>query len=59
MEVSFNVRFILFTVGLTCISKRDDFEALVLLRNTPWTALVAFHERKSCSIENRNDITNG
>ena len=54
----FNVRFIFITVGLTCISKHDDFEATVLLKSTVWTALVALHDWESCGLEKRNDITN-
>ena len=49
----FNVRFIFFFVGLTCISKHDVFEAVVLLKSTLSTALAALHDRESCGLEKR------
>ena len=53
----FNVRFTFFAVVLTCISEHDDFEAVVLIKSTLWTALIATHNRESCGLEKRNDIT--
>ena len=52
------VFFFFFIVGLTCISKHDDFEAVVLLKSTFCTALVALHDRESCDLEKRNEIAN-
>ena len=49
----FDARFFFFTVGLTCISKHDDFEAVVLLKSTN---KVALHDRKSCGLEKRTEI---
>ena len=37
--------------------QNNDFEAVVLLKSTLWRALVALHDRESCGLEKRNDIT--
>ena len=35
-----------FTVGITCITRCEYFEAAALLKNTHWIGLVALHDQE-------------
>ena len=38
--------------------QHEDFSPVVLLKNTLWMALVAFHDRESRGLPKREDVPN-